>query len=75
MTGIEGIAAAVGRTVVQRAAREWLAARSARRDGDKDLAELLRAGFPDRFVRRRLDRQLDEIVDAVERRLGSLIAA
>ncbi|WP_329250629.1 NACHT domain-containing protein [Actinoallomurus sp. NBC_01490] len=74
MTGIEGIAAAVGRTVVQRAAREWLAARSARRDGDKDLAELLRAGFPDRFVRRRLDRQLDEIVDAVERRLGSLIA-
>ncbi|MGI5233346.1 NACHT domain-containing protein [Actinoallomurus sp. CA-142502] len=73
MTGVEGVAAAVGRTVVQRAAREWLAARSARRDGKKDLAELLRTGFPDRFARRRLDRQLDEIVDAVERRLDPLI--
>src|SRR5262245_51302434 len=73
MTGIETAAAAVGKTVVQRAAREWLAARSTM-DG-AELSELLRVGFPDRFVRRRLDRQLDEIVDAVERRLAPLVAS
>jgi hypothetical protein len=62
MTGIEGIATTVGRTIVQRAAREWPAVRASRQDGDKDLAEPLRTGFPDRFVRRRLDRRLDTLL-------------
>jgi len=73
MTGLEAAAAAVAKTVAQRAGREWLAARAARDERSKDLTELIQVSFPDRFARRKLERQLADIADSVERRLGSLI--
>lgn len=73
MTGLEVAAAAAGRTVARRAGREWLAARAAASDRGKDLTELIRVSFPDRFARRKLERQLADIADSVERRLTPLI--
>jgi hypothetical protein len=73
MTGLEVAVAAAGRTVAKRAGREWLAARAAATDRDKDLTELIRVSFPDRFARRKLERQLEDIADSVERRLTPLI--
>jgi len=74
MTGLEAAVAAAGGTVAKRAGREWLATRAARSDRDKDLTELIRVSFPDRFARRKLERQLADIADSVERRLTPLIA-
>ncbi|MGI5226497.1 NACHT domain-containing protein [Actinoallomurus sp. CA-142502] len=73
MTGLEVAAAAAGRTVARRAGREWLAARAADSDRGKDLTELIRVSFPDRFARRKVERQLADIADSVERRLTPLI--
>jgi hypothetical protein len=73
MTGLEVAAAAAGRTVARRAGREWLAARAAASDRGKDLTELIRVSFPDRFARRKVERQLADIADSVERRLTPLI--
>jgi hypothetical protein len=72
MTGLEA-AAAVGKVVANRAGREWLAARSAASDRSKDLTELIRSSFPDRFARRKLERQLADIADSVEKRLTPLV--
>jgi NACHT domain len=72
VTGLEVAATAAGKAVARRAAREWLARRAAS-DRDKDLTELLRVSLPDRFARRRLERQLADIADSVERRLTPLI--
>lgn len=72
MTGLEA-AAAVGRVVARRAGHEWLTARAATTDRDKDLTELIRVSFPDRFARRKLERQLADITDSVEKRLTPLI--
>jgi hypothetical protein len=74
MTGLETAVAATAKMVAQRAVREWLAGRAARGGRDKDLSELLQVSFSDRFVQRRLERQLGDIADSVERRLGSLIS-
>ncbi len=73
MTGLEAAAAVAGKTVAKRAGREWLAARAAAGDRDKELTELIRIGLPDRFARRKLERQLDDIADAVERRVTPLV--
>ena len=73
VTGLEAAAAAAAKAVVQRAGREWLATRAAREDGGRDLSELLQVSFPDRFARRKLERQLADIADSVERRLDALI--
>ena len=42
-------------------------------DREKELSELIQVSFADRFVRRRLERQLGDIADSVERRLEALI--
>ncbi|WP_433182422.1 NACHT domain-containing protein [Actinoallomurus sp. CA-150999] len=73
MTGLEPAAAAAAKAVAQRAGREWLAARAAKADRDKDLTELIRVSLPDRFVRRKLERQLADIADSVEKRLAALV--
>jgi len=75
VTGLEAAAAAAAKAVAQKAVREWLAARASQAEREKDLSELMQVSFPDRFVRRRLGRQIEDIADSVERRLGSLIAA
>ncbi|MER7207719.1 NACHT domain-containing protein [Streptosporangium sp. NPDC000239] len=72
MSGLEAVVAAAGRAVAERALREGLAARAAKAERDADLSELIRAGFPDRFVRRSLERQLAAIADGVERRIAVL---
>ena len=74
MTGLEAAAAAAAKAVVQRAGHEWLAARAERDERGRNLAELIRVSFPDRFAQRKLERQLADIADSVERRLSALIA-
>ncbi|MEU4407288.1 hypothetical protein AB0F88_22420 [Streptosporangium sp. NPDC023963] len=73
MPGLEAIAAAAGKAVVERAMREGLAARTARAERGADLTTLIQSGFPDRFLRRSLERQLEAIADGVERRLTVLV--
>lgn len=73
MTGLEAAAAAVGKAVIEKAGRQWLAGRAARSDGESELVELIAVSFPDRFVRRRVERQLGGIADSVEKRLYPLI--
>ena len=57
----------------EKAGREWLASRVPSAEGGKDLTELMVISFPDRFVRRKVDRQLAGIADSVEKRLYDLI--
>lgn len=73
MTGLEAVAAAAGKVVIEKAGRQWLAGRAARSDRESELVELIAVSFPDRFVRRRVERQLAGIADAVEKRLAPLI--
>lgn len=73
MTGLEAGAAAAAKVVAQRAGREWLAARAAKDQRGKDLSELIQVSFSDRFAQRKLERQLADIADSVERRLAALI--
>jgi hypothetical protein len=75
MTGLEVATAAAARVVAQRAGREWLAARAEKNQQGKNLSELIQVSFPDRFAQRKLERQLADIADSVERRLGTLIGA
>lgn len=74
MTGLEAAVAAAAKAVAQRAAREWLAARAAKDERDKELSELIQVSFIDRFARRKLERQLADIADTVERRLSGLVS-
>ncbi|GAA3425586.1 NACHT domain-containing protein [Streptosporangium nondiastaticum] len=73
MPGLEAVVAAAGKAVAERAVREGLAARADGAERKADLATLIRSGFPDRFVRRSLERQLEAIADGVERRLAALV--
>jgi NACHT N-terminal Helical domain 1/NACHT domain len=73
VTGLEAAVAAAAKAVAQRAAREWLAARAAKDERDKELSELIQVSFSDRFARRKLERQLADIADSVERRLSGLV--
>lgn len=73
MIGLEAAAAAAGKAVAEKAGREWLAARAQLEGRGKDLSELMVISFPDRFVRRKVDRQLAGIADSVEKRLYDLI--
>jgi hypothetical protein len=73
VTGLEVAAAAAARAVAQRAGREWLAARAEKDQRGKDLSELIQVSFADRFAQRKLERQLADIADSVERRLAALI--
>ncbi|MBO2451122.1 NACHT domain-containing protein [Actinomadura barringtoniae] len=59
----------VGRSVAQLAVRRWLAGRSAKGTAAKDLAELVKVGFPDEIKRRRATRQFEDIADSVGERL------
>jgi NACHT domain len=74
VTGLEAAVAAAAKAVAQRAGREWLAARSAMRERDRELSELIQVSFSDRFARRKLERQLADIADSVEKRLLTLVS-
>lgn len=73
MPVLEGAAAAAAKAVAQRAAREWLSARSARQERNSDLSALIRTELPDRLVRRSFERQVEAIADGVDRRLLALV--
>ena len=74
VTGLEAAAAATAKAVVGRAAREWLSARTARDHRSRDLSQLIQVSVIDRFAQRKLERQLGEIANSVERRLAKLIS-
>ncbi|MGA4987320.1 NACHT domain-containing protein [Nonomuraea bangladeshensis] len=69
---LETAALKVGTAVGERAVRTWLSARSTGESSSKPLIELMRARFPDHLVRRKAERQLDDIADAVTARVLKL---
>nr|WP_152992542.1 NACHT domain-containing protein [Nonomuraea pusilla] len=73
MPGIEAAVAAAGKAIAERAAREWLATRAARRDRASDLKDLVQSGFRDRIAARKFANQLEGVALAVEGRLSRLV--
>ncbi|HYN93276.1 MAG TPA: NACHT domain-containing protein [Pilimelia sp.] len=73
MAVVEAGVFAAARAVVRTAAGVWLTHRRAAAERSSDLAELVATSVSDSFRRRSLERQLEEIVDAVARRLEELL--
>ncbi|MEV0994235.1 NACHT domain-containing protein [Nonomuraea sp. NPDC050202] len=69
---LETAALKVGTAVGERAMRTWLTARSAGESSRLPLVELMRTRFPDHLVRRKAQRQLEDIADAVTTRVMKL---
>ncbi|MCP2359055.1 hypothetical protein HD597_006075 [Nonomuraea thailandensis] len=69
---LETAALKVGTAVGERAMRAWLTARSTGESGRLPLVELMRTRFPDQLVRRKAQRQLEDIADAVTTRVMKL---
>jgi len=72
MTGWEAAALGAGRAVARRAAAVWLADRRDAAERSKDLSDLVALRVGDRFLRRRLERQIDDVADQVAQRLEPL---
>ncbi|WP_204039120.1 NACHT domain-containing protein [Acrocarpospora phusangensis] len=70
----ETAALGLGKVVGDRALRTWLTSRSAAESRGKDLVELMRARFPDQLVRRKAERQIEDIADAVTARVLKVCA-
>ncbi|MFI7612601.1 hypothetical protein ACIBP6_15375 [Nonomuraea terrae] len=62
----------MGTAVDERTLRTWLTARSTDESARTPLVELMRIRSPDHFVRRKAERQLDDIADAVAARVLKL---
>ncbi|MFC4009841.1 NACHT domain-containing protein [Nonomuraea purpurea] len=73
MPGVEAALTAAGKSIAERALREWLATRGQSKDRTSDLKDLVQSGFRDRLAPRKLDNQLQGIALAVEGRLGRLV--
>ncbi|MEU6710481.1 hypothetical protein ABZ897_03280 [Nonomuraea sp. NPDC046802] len=73
MPGVEAALTAAGKSIAERALREWLATRGQVKDRTSDLKDLVQSGFRDRLAPRKLDNQLQGIALAVEGRLGRLV--
>ncbi|MEV0821780.1 NACHT domain-containing protein [Nonomuraea rubra] len=69
---LETAALKVGTAVGERAMRAWLTSRSAGESSRLPLVELMRTRLPDQLVRRKAQRQLDDIADAVTARVMKL---
>ncbi|WP_052424259.1 NACHT domain-containing protein [Nonomuraea candida] len=69
---LETAALKVGTAVGERAMRTWLTARSTGESSRLPLVELMRARFPDHLVRRKAQRQIEDIADAVTARVLKL---
>jgi Leucine-rich repeat (LRR) protein len=72
VTGWEAAAFVAGRAVARRAAVVWLSDRRDAAERSKDLSELVALRISDRFHRRSLERQVEEIADRVAQRLEPL---
>ncbi|MEV4016090.1 NACHT domain-containing protein [Nonomuraea angiospora] len=66
---LEAAALKVGTAVGERAMRTWLTARSTDESSRRPLVDLMRVRFPDHLVRRKAERQLEDIADAVTARV------
>ncbi|MGW0805446.1 NACHT domain-containing protein [Nonomuraea sp. NPDC002799] len=73
MPGVEAALTAAGKSIAERAVREWLATRATHKDRTSDLKDLIQSGFRDRLAPRKLDNQLQGIALAVEGRLSRLV--
>ncbi|MEQ4718405.1 NACHT domain-containing protein [Nonomuraea sp. B19D2] len=71
---LETAALKVGTAVGERAVRTWLTARSTDESSRKPLVDLMRVRFPDHLVRRKAERQLEDIADAVTARVLKVCA-
>ncbi|MEV5751349.1 NACHT domain-containing protein [Actinoallomurus sp. NPDC052308] len=69
---LEAVAVAIGKALGHHLAQTWLTGWSAERERTRDLVDLMRTRFPDRIVRRRFERQIDDIADQVAERLLTL---
>lgn len=73
MPGVEAAVVAAGKAVAERAMREWLAARGARKERGAELKDLIQSSFRDRLAPRKFDNQLQGMALAVEGRLSVLV--
>lgn len=73
MPGVETAVVAAGKAVAERAMREWLAARAARKERSAELKDLIQSGFRDRLAPRKFGNQLEGMALAVESRLRDLV--
>jgi hypothetical protein len=72
LTGIETTVLAVGKSVAVMAGRVWLADSASSKIRSADLTDLIKVKFSDRIVRRRIERQIEDIADSVSERLLAL---
>jgi hypothetical protein len=72
MVALEAGVLSAARAVVQRAAKVWLADRDSVTERSSDLSELVALRVRDRFRRRSLERQIEEITDVIAQRLEPL---
>ncbi|MHB9758621.1 NACHT domain-containing protein [Streptomyces sp. BYX5S] len=71
---VEAAAIGVGRVVATRALGMWLAPRRRERESRAELSELVRARVPGMRAQRAVDRQFEQMADAVAARLEPLLA-
>ncbi|MEU7869316.1 NACHT domain-containing protein [Dactylosporangium sp. NPDC049140] len=74
MTGVETALIQVGRLVVGPAVTRWLGARRQRAERELPLAELINRRVTDELSRRKVEREIEAMVDAVAERLQPLVA-
>src|SRR4051812_27413622 len=72
MTGFELVLARLSQAVVLPVVRRWLADRQHRNDARMPLSELINRRLSDRFSRRKFEREIEAMADAVAQRLASL---
>ncbi|MBP2323973.1 hypothetical protein JOF56_004358 [Kibdelosporangium banguiense] len=69
---LESLALNVGRQVALHVTRAWLGHRKSVAEQNSSLTDLLATGVTDRFARRRLERQLEDIGDQIAQRITPL---
>jgi hypothetical protein len=66
---VEGALLAVARELGKQIVRLWIGPRTAERERNSSLADLISVGVPDQIKRRKLQRQIEDISDTVAERL------
>jgi hypothetical protein len=69
---LESLALNVGRQVALHVTRAWLGHRKGVAEQNASLTDLLATGVTDRFARRKLERQLEDIGDQIAQRIAPL---
>ncbi|WP_283138871.1 NACHT domain-containing protein [Rhizohabitans arisaemae] len=71
---VEAAVLGLGKAVGEQALRTWLTSRSSAENRNRDLVDLMRSRFPDQLVRRKAQRQIEDIADAVTARVLKVCA-